>query len=89
MKAATAHAESLRREQSARVRATHRFLVAADVLGDFERCHQTVRQSADAVARCLGDLAVVPSMLLIGVQLFPHDVLRDSVASRAAVPKLT
>ena len=46
MKPATAHAESLRREQAARVCAPHGFLVAADVLGDLECCHQSIRQAA-------------------------------------------
>ncbi len=53
MEATTAHAESLRREQAARVRATHGFLVAADVLGDLECCQQTIRQAASCARRRL------------------------------------
>ena len=43
METATSHAEPLRGEQAAQVRATHGFLVAADELGDFERSQQAIR----------------------------------------------
>lgn len=46
MKATASHTESLRGEQPAQVRASNGFLMAPDVLGNFERGQQPIRQRA-------------------------------------------
>jgi hypothetical protein len=46
MKSAASDAEARRREKAAQIRSTDCLLMAADELGDLERCQQPVRQSA-------------------------------------------
>jgi hypothetical protein len=44
MKPSSSHAEPLRRQQTSQVRASNRFLVAADEVGDLERRQQSIRE---------------------------------------------
>ena len=76
MKTATAHAESLRREQAARVCAPHGLFVAADVLGDLECCQQSIRQAASCPGVVFTGIVIVADGYIVGVQVFPHRVLR-------------
>ena len=46
MKASAPDAESLRDEEAAQIRASHRLFVAADELRDFERGHESIGQPA-------------------------------------------
>ena len=47
MKPPSSDAEPLRRQQTAQVRASNGFLVAADELGNLEGGHQAIRELAD------------------------------------------
>lgn len=88
MQAATADTESLRREQSARVRAAHGLLVAPDVLGHLERCQEAVRQSASSGVDVVAGFVVITKWGLIGVGMVSHRVLRD-LRRRAGDARLT
>src|SRR5688572_16589770 len=78
MKPPSSHAEALRREQAAQVRAAHGFLMTADELGDFERGEQSVRQALEPIDGLVGNVIVDLNSLRIRVQVFPHRLLRGS-----------
>ncbi len=69
MEPSPSNAESLGRQQAAPVRATDRFLVTPDELGDFERRQQAIGQPVGRGRPRLLELTLVPSMLLIYVRV--------------------
>jgi hypothetical protein len=78
MKPPSSHAKALRHEQAAQVCAAHRFLVAADELGDFERSQQPVRQALELGDRLAGNVIVDLNGFRIRVHVSPHGLLRGS-----------
>ena len=71
VKTPTAHAESLRREQAARVCAPHGLFVATDVLGDLECCQKSVREAASCRGIVFTGVVIVTNKFLVDVQVFP------------------